>query len=269
MLHLEVPRRATIGESSQLTRLVLEAERESGTVELDCAKTEVWGPVGAALIASCVAIRRKSGKVTQLLEPKETDLTAAAFQETGLSAFARDGVVGMQGGQVRTVDLASEAVPSQPVSVTSLAAAPSNEVLPALVQTCLGALLDNLRHWSESSVGGFIVERWSKKGHHAKIALVDRGVGIPAALRRATTSSLHRALDVDLVEAACSDPQVTSHENGRLGYGLKLVRDTVLSHQGRLTVVSLGAKVTWTTGKTTKTTSPALRGTAIELELSA
>ncbi|MGC4069978.1 MAG: hypothetical protein QM784_36040 [Polyangiaceae bacterium] len=43
----------------------------------------------------------------------------------------------------------------------------------------------------------------------------------------------------------------------------------MLSHQGKLTVVSLGAKVTWSGGKLTKTASPPLRGTAIELELSA
>jgi len=34
-------------------------------------------------------------------------------------------------------------------------------------------------------------------------------------------------------------------------------------------VVSLGAKVTWSSERLTKTASPALRGTAVELELSA
>jgi hypothetical protein len=147
-------------------------------------------------------------------------------------------------------------------------ASASSASTPTLVQPCLGALLDNLYLWSESSVGAFVVVQWLKRGQRAKVAFVDRGVGIPAALRRSPTSGLHRATDVDVIEAAFSDPQVTSHTEGKLGQGLKTLRETVLSHHGKLTVVSLGAKVSWSAERMTKAASPALRGTAIELELS-
>jgi signal transduction histidine kinase len=267
MLHLEVPRRATINESPQLARLVLEAEREKGPVEFDCGKTEVWGPFGVALLASCVAVRQKQGRVTQLLEPKGVGVALSAFEETGLAAMAGEGIAAATAGQVRALDWSSEVPHQELANELAHPSIPGSVGASSLLESCLDALLENLYLWSESTVGAFVVVKWLKKGHRAKVALVDRGVGIPAALRRALTSPLHRALDVDVVEAAFSDPHVTSHE-GQLGHGLKTLRETVLSHRGKLTVVSLGAKVSWSAEKLTKATSPALRGTAIELEVS-
>jgi hypothetical protein len=108
---------------------------------------------------------------------------------------------------------------------------------------------------------------WHKKSHKIKVAFVDRGVGIPAALRRSPTSQLHRATDVEVIESAFRDPAVTSRVEGEQGQGLKTLRETVLSHRGKLTVVSLGAKVTWARDRLTKTASPALHGTGIEMEI--
>jgi len=268
MLRLDVPRRATINESPQLARLVLEAEREKGPVEIDCSKTETYGPFGVALLASCFAMRRHQGQPTTILPPADPD-ALLLLEETGLIRIANGEAEAPDEWQVHQVEM--KGGKSAPDISTELLhpLASAKGTAPLVVQPCLSALLENLYLWSESSVGGFVVVQWLKKGHKAKVAYVDRGVGIPAAVRRSPSSHLHRATDVDVVEAAFSDPHVTSRLEGASGQGLKTLRETVLSHHGKLTVVSLGAKVTWSSERLTKTASPALRGTAVELELSA
>lgn len=267
MLRLDVPRRATINESPQLARLVLEAEREKGPVELDCSKTETYGPFGAALLASCFSVRAKLGYTTALIRPTEADVLAE-LENTGLVAVAEGHTEALEEGMVHAIpNDGTRATSELAKSLLQPLSAAKHDVI-GLVEPCLSALLENLYQWSESAVGGFVVVRWIKKGHKAKIAYVDRGVGIPAALRRATSSPWHRSTDVDVIEAAFSDPSVTSRTEGATGQGLKVLRETVLSHRGKLTVVSLGAKVMWSTDKMTKSPSPALRGTAVVMELS-
>lgn len=269
MLRLEVPRRATVNESPQLARLVAEAEREKGPVEFDCSKTEAWGPLGVALLASCCAVRKRRGYETSIIEPADDDDAKSALDETGLVRLTKGETDCFEEWQVHPISIER----GKPVSELSrellspLASAAVNA--PAVVAPCLNALLDNLYLWSESSVGGFVVVRWQKKHHSAKVALVDRGLGIPAALRRAPGSALHRATDVEVIEAAFSDPNVTSRLEGKMGQGLKTLRETVLSHRGKLTVISLGAKVSWAKDRMIRNASPALHGTAIEMELTA
>jgi hypothetical protein len=267
MLRLDVPRRATINESPQLARLVAEAEREKGAVEVDCSKTEAWGPFGVALLASCLAVRQKLGRETLLIAPAEGE-ALEGFNETGLAMVAKGQTVGLNGGQVHPIAI-EEHQPSN-----TLAAALSSplcsvaEAAPAIVQPCLEPMLDNLFEWSESVVGGFAVVRWHKKTRQARFALVDRGLGIPAVLRRSQVGNLIRSNDAEVIEAAFSDPAITSRHEGTQGLGLKHLRDQVLAHKGKLTVISLGAKITWTGNRVTKSPSPAMRGTAIEIEMS-
>jgi signal transduction histidine kinase len=267
MLRLEVPRRATINESPQLTRLVGEAEREKGDVEIDCSKTEAWGPFGVALLASCLMVRQKLGRQTKLLAPNEGDLLEA-FAETGLELLANGETIGLNGGQVHPVSIEKHDASGELATALSSPLMAAAEAAPAAVQPCLATMLDNLFEWSESGVGGFVVVRWHKKTRQARFALIDRGIGIPAMLRRSQVGNLIRATDAEVIEAAFSDPNATSRHEGTPGLGLKHLRDSVLSHKGRLTVISLGAKISWTADRVTRASSPAMRGTAIEIEMS-
>ncbi len=267
MLRLDVPRRATINESPQLARLVGEAEREKGDVEIDCSKTEAWGPFGVALLASCLMVRQKLGRQTLLIAPPEGD-ALASFEETGLGLLAKGETVGLNGGQVHPIAIEKHEASNELAAALSSPLCVAAESAPAVVQPCLETMLDNLFEWSESGVGGFVVVRWHKKTRQARFALIDRGIGIPAVLRRSQVGNLIRSSDAEVIEAAFSDPNATSHHAGKPGLGLKQLRDCVLAHKGKLTVISLGAKISWTGDRVTRSPSPAMRGTAIEIEMS-
>lgn len=267
MLRLDVPRRATINESPQLTRLIGDAEREKGAVEFDCSKTEAWGPFGIALLASSLVLRNRSGRETRLIEPLDAD-HHAAFEETGLSEVVRGEVASASVGSVQLISITQQKVVSE---VASTLASPLEQVAkdaPAVARPCLEILLNNLFEWSQSPVGGFAVVRWHKKTRQMRLALVDRGLGIPAVLRRGHVGDLIRSSDVDVIEAALSDPTVTSRDAGTPGLGLKELREHVLAHKGKLTVLSLGAKIVWAAERITKASTPAMRGTAIEIDMS-
>jgi len=267
MLRLELPRRATINESPQLTRLVGEAEREKGPVEFDCSKTEAWGPFGIALLASSFVVRARLGRETVLVEPADPD-ALEGLEETGLMQVAKREAVNLDGAQVHLVALAPNTSNRElAVSLTSSLGAAAASA-PPIVEPCLVSLLDNFSEWSESTVGGFVVVRWHKKTRQARFALVDRGLGIPAVLRRGQVGNLIRLPDVDVIEAAFSDPAATSRQQEGRGMGLKRLREYVLGHRGKLTVISLGAKVSWAGDRVSKAPSPAMHGTAVEIELS-
>jgi len=267
MLRLDVPRRATINESPQLARLVGEAEREKGDVEIDCSKTEAWGPFGVALLASCLMVRQRLGRQTSFIAPTD-DEAAAAFAETGMALLVTGETTGLNGGQVHPIAIENHEASLQLASALAAPLVAAAEAAQGVVQPCLQSMLDNLFEWSESGVGGFAVVRWHKKTKQARFALVDRGIGIPAVLRRSHVGNLIRSTDAEVIEAAFSDPNATSHQAGTPGLGLKHLRDSVLAHKGKLTVISLGAKLCWTADRVTRTASPAVRGTAIEIEMS-
>jgi hypothetical protein len=267
MLRLDVPRRATINESPQLTRLVMEAEREKGPVELDCAKTETWGPFGLALVVSCFKVRRSSGRETFIVAPKDPEVDLGGLDETALFRWVQRSAGAGDEWQLELVHVSDDGSVEELTRqfTEPLVAATANA--PGVVHACLDVLVDNTCRWSESTIGGVVVVRWHKKSHKIKLSLVDRGIGIPASLRRSPTSQLHRATDVEIIESAFSDPGVTSRTDGETGRGLKTLRDTVLTHHGKLTVVSLGAKVSWARDRLTKVSSPAMHGTAVDIEL--
>jgi signal transduction histidine kinase len=249
-----------------LARLVGEAEREKGAVEIGCEKTEAWGPFGVALLASCLVVRQKQGRQTVLVEPTDPD-ALEQFEETGLGLLEK-GSMSLNGGQVHPIAIVEHEPSTILAHTLSLPLSSLAQSAPAVVEPCLETMLDNLFEWSESVVGGFVVVRWHKKTRQARFALIDRGLGIPAVLRRSHVGNLIRATDADVIEAAFSDPSVTSRHEGAQGLGLKHLRDRVLSHKGKLTVISLGAKITWMGERLTKAPSPAMRGTAIEIEMS-
>lgn len=69
-----------------------------------------------------------------------------------------------------------------------------------------------------------------------------------------------------MIEAAVTTPRLTSRANQVGGLGLKTIRETVCSRRGRLTIVSLAAKLTWSDERLSRYKSPPLRGTAIEID---
>ena len=100
------------------------------------------------------------------------------------------------------------------------------------------------------------------------ICVVDLGIGIPAALRRSQIQMLQRDSDAAVVEAAVTRPRLTSRSNQVGGLGLKTIREVVCERGGKLTVLSLGAKLTWTTKETIgkRARPPLFRGTAVVVE---
>jgi signal transduction histidine kinase len=137
------------------------------------------------------------------------------------------------------------------------------------IQLCLNELLQNAFEWSRSQVGCFVLARWYKKTGSVRLAVVDRGIGIPAALRSAQVKGLHRKRDEEVIEAAVTMKHLTSRANQVGGLGLKTVREVVCGAAGRLMVVSLSGKVAWSGPKGILHKYPAapFRGTAIEIDI--
>jgi anti-sigma regulatory factor (Ser/Thr protein kinase) len=134
------------------------------------------------------------------------------------------------------------------------------------IQLCLNELLQNVFEWSHSPVGCLVLARWFHRTRSVRLAVVDRGIGIPAALRSRKVRGLHRSNDADVIVAAVTTPRLTSRENKVGGLGLKTIREVVCGRKGRLTIVSLGAKVVWNAEKLARYQSYPLRGTAIEID---
>lgn len=263
----KVPARATDNDSYQLCKLCLELERHSGRAVLDCRETQRFGPIGIAMMASTVALRRAKGLATDLLLPIDDDARAfieevsfdrfSEGEETGLGTLEIRRLDGLDAVYTsRVVELLAEGVPGRITDENSYP-----------IQLCLNELLQNVFEWSQSPVGCFVLTRWFKKTRSVRLAVVDRGIGIPAALRRSKVRSLHRALDADVIEAAVMTPDLTSRANRVGGLGLKTIREVVCGRAGRLTIVSLTAKVTWANSKISRFRSPPFRGTAVEIDV--
>ena len=96
---------------------------------------------------------------------------------------------------------------------------------------------------------------------------MDRGVGIPARLRALRIEGLHRAKDAEVIVAAVTKPMLTSRVGRAGGFGLKTIHETVTQRGGRLTVISMGAKVAWHGSvQAISKTSRFFRGTAVEID---
>jgi hypothetical protein len=260
-----IPQRATAQDSYQLAKLCEQVEREDGPVLLDCRKTAMLGPLGVALLASTVALRRSAGRLTELLAPEE-DFACQFFDEVGLARFAKGTATGIGTLEVRQL-LALDATYTGDVTQMVLRGVPGmNDDTSYPIQLCLNELLQNVFEWSKSPIGCTVLARWFHRTRSVQLAVVDRGIGIPAALRRKKVRGLHRSNDADVVVAAVTEPRLTSRANKVGGLGLKTIREIVCTRKGRLTIVSLGAKVVWNAEKLGKYPSYPLRGTAIEID---
>jgi two-component sensor histidine kinase len=157
-------------------------------------------------------------------------------------------------------DLLAERVPEMP------------EATSHLIGLCLKELLQNVFEHAPEMPGGpvlcFVHSRWYLRERNVRLAVVDGGIGIPAALRRGKVRGLQRASDTDVVIAAVAE-QGLSSGRGRRGLGLKLIRDIVTARDGALTVISGTAKVKFKTrGRIMRgrKLQQNFRGTAIEID---
>jgi len=264
MLRLELSRRVTQNESAQHLRLIGELEREKGPVELDATKTESYGPLGVALLASAFGVRARDGRETRLLPPTEPE-KLALFEETGLleciagepppsaeavrlaTSFTIDDALAMVRGLAENRSLRDGAVP----------------VLEVIVR----ALFGNALTWAESTRGLWCMGRYVAKNRSLRFALVDRGIGIPAALRRAEVGNLRRSTDPEVMHAVFQDPGASSKKDAGESRGLLRVRTAVEQHKGRLLGLSLAGKISFQKGHWVSSTTPPFHGTAFEVEL--
>jgi hypothetical protein len=263
---IRVPARATIADSYQLIGRCSEMEQEQGPVILDASKTKMFGPFGIALLAASCALRRITDRETVLVLPNDPE-PRDFVEEVSFDGFIRGespraGTLAVR--QMRALD----AVFTDNVADILVRGVPGiNEDNVYPIQLCLNELLQNVFEWSGSPIGCTVLTRWYRQTRSVRLAVVDRGVGIPAALRRHQIQDLHRLDDADVIEAAVTRPLLTSRANKVGGLGLKTIREVVCGRGGRLTIVSLGAKVVWSGDRLSKYKSPPLRGTAIEIDI--
>lgn len=116
------------------------------------------------------------------------------------------------------------------------------------VQLCLNEL-QNVFEWSESRIGCVVLTRWFHRSRSVRLAVVDRGIGIPARLRDLRIADLHRETDANVIAAAVTRPQLTSRVGRAGGLGLKTIHEVVTSRRGRLTVMSHNAGLLWVGSK--------------------
>jgi K+-sensing histidine kinase KdpD len=147
----------------------------------------------------------------------------------------------------------------------------TTETASHLIELCLKELLQNVFEHAPQSPGirvpCFVHSRWYRREQNVRLAVVDGGIGIPAALRRRQVRGLQRAEDADVVVAAVTQEGLGSGR-GRRGLGLKLIRDIVTAREGTLTVISHTAKVKFTKRGTMKGRKLPVfvRGTAVEID---
>lgn len=260
-----MPERATVAESDAVVRVCARAESHEGAVILDLRNTTFLGPLAVALLASCVALRARDGRQTSFEFPRQAD-PARFFSEVGLSSFAAGDSTGAGTLEVRQM-ATLDASYTRAVTEMLVRGVPGiDEANSYPIELCLNELLQNVFEWAESAVGCFVLARWYHKSRSVRVAVVDRGIGIPGALRRGPVKRLHSASDAELILEAVTTPRLTSRSNQVGGLGLKNVSETVLQRRGRLTVLSLSAKLSWSDENLERADVPRFGGTAIELE---
>ena len=241
-------------------------ERVGGVATLDASAVTMFGPLGAALVAAAASTRRARGQETRFVPPLDEE--ARHFvEEIGFD----DVVCGRasEGSGTRALRQLRALDPSYTHEIAELlmrGVPGTDETTAYPVQLCLNELLQNVFEWSHSTVGCIVLSRWYRKTRSVRIAVVDRGIGIPAALRQKRVEGLHRKSDADVIVAAVTTAKLTSRVGRAGGLGLKTIREVVCGRGGRMTVVSQGAKVVWSGERRAIYRSLPLRGTAIELD---
>lgn len=263
-----LPTRATVDDSYQLIKCSASLETAQGVI-LDASKCERFGPFGVALLAASLARRSQAGLPPVEFVPP-ADATARAFlEETGFDRALRglaeqvSPTNTLQVRQLRALDpqyideisgLLTERVPGFP------------ERARFLIDLCLKELLQNVFEWAQSPIGCFVQTRWHARDRNLRLALVDGGIGIPASLRTRQIDNLQRARDEEIVIAAVLRKGLSARRGRPGGLGLKTIREIATDRQGKVTVISQGAKVVFRKDGFRGAKTLQWRGTAIEID---
>lgn len=225
----------------------------------------MFGPFGVALIAASIAVRRLRGSRTRVVPPRKRDCDKF-FHEVALERLAMGEPTGIGSLEVRQMHHLDAVYTDEVVRILTQGVPGVTEENSYVIQICLNELLQNVFEWADSPIGCMVHTHWYRKTRSARLAVVDRGIGIPASLRRRQVAALHRATDAEVIHAAVTKSRLTARENKIGGLGLKTIRTEVCERGGRLTVLSLGAKVVWSGNQARSHRSDPFRGTAIEID---
>jgi len=274
-IRVEVPVRATVNETYQVLEAVAEIERAPpGPVTLDASRCERFGPVGIALLAMACAARLERGEAAVELIAPENDGARGYLEEVRFAQFLESrprGYASTQEGtpamRLLTMSGLAYSYPKEVAELITERVPGATEDASYPIQFCLNELLQNVFEHAFSKPGCITHARWYAAKKNVRLAVVDAGIGIPAALRRGKVEGMHKRSDADVIVAAVTQEGLTSRKGGRKGgLGLKLIRDFVLPRAGVLTVISHGAKVTFKGNSVRKVKSPYYRGTAVEID---
>lgn len=262
---ISLPNRGTLEQTNELIHAFNLADRETAPVDLDCGPVTLFGPFGVTLIAAIIAVRRRDGRQTRVLPSNDEEVTHF-IREVGLDRFALGEQTGVGTLEIREMHALD---PTYTRHVTDMLVRGVQGVTQENsypIELCLNELLQNVFEWSESLIGCTVLTRWYHKTRSVRLTVVDLGIGIPAALRR-RIRELQRHSDAEVIEAAVTQPRLTSRDNKRGGIGLKLIREVVCDNLGgSLTVLSHTAKLVWRGAKARRSRIPGFRGTAIEID---
>lgn len=273
---VELPRRMLSQHSDAILKATTRIERTPGPITIDATGCEFFGPLGVALLCQALTRRHLNGHVPGALRWPTKAEAAEYLRSIGFERFVRgteaepqDPVPSAPGNFYirqltgldvvyirRLAQLLADRVPG------------TSETVAHFVELCLNELIQNVVEHAHSPVGCFVQAQWYRQEGNVRIAVVDGGIGIPAALRRRAVQGMQRKSDAEVLVAAVTQVGLTSRTGRPGGLGLKLIREIVVDRSGYLLIVSKGAKVVFDSGgqSVPRTTAPHFEGTAIEFD---
>lgn len=278
-----LPSHASADRASELVQSCEHIAREADLRVIDATGVTRWGPLGVAMLGSALARRQLAGLAHLEFRPPSDDRCRKFFAEVGLLEHLAETASPDRSSSTLKLRQMSDLEPLYTRGVadllTSQVAGTSDEV-SHLIELCLNELLQNVFEHAypeaqpaRKTVGAFVHCRWYAREGNVRIAVVDGGIGIPAALRVASHRGniqfrdLQRMSDSALVIDAVTKEGLSSREGPRAGgLGLKTLHEIATSRGGRLVVVSHQITVGFRRGSRSARKSPHFRGTAVEVD---
>jgi two-component sensor histidine kinase len=263
-VRISAPELATRDNSYGLLTTSEELDQAPDGAILDASRTRKFGPLGVAILGASALARKELGHRTGFELPSNQE--AAKFaKEVQLDRLVRGESTDALGQiAVRQLKAIDPSYTQQVAHILEKGETGLDEDTAYTVQLCLNELMQNVFEWAESRIGCVLITRWFHKTRGVRLAIVDRGVGIPQRLRG--VEKLRRLTDAEAVIAAVTEEKLTSRAGGRGGLGLKLIRQTVTERGGRMIVISNTARVLWHGNRVSKFEGPFFPGTAVEVD---
>lgn len=268
---IRLPSRATVEESFQVLAACEQIEASPVARELDSSETTMFGPLGVALLALALE-RRRSAQLPDLQFRVPAAEEARHFlDEVGFSRFlsSEQAEAAQPSGtlQMRRLRCLMPIYTEQIAQMIGSRVPGTPDDVAYLIQLCLNELLQNAFEHADSKEGSFVLARWYSRTRSVRIAVVDGGVGIPAALRRKEIAGLQRKGDWEVIVDAVTRQGITSREGTkRGGFGLKLLREAAIGRGGKVVVISSTAKAVFKPSGIQRPRSRLFRGTAVEMD---